>query len=1026
MAGLVNVLATHPSAFVIAQTGSSPADRAKQSTPYIAFMNGDRGISSLRFDATGQGRYGLETIATGGALSGFTTATLKDDILLLAGQAGGIDWDLPFERAGYYDADLHLNYPSPHDIGGASPLVLPFRRFVTSAGQYVNIEHFKRLPLGPWMHVLNITGGSHLLLVGDDELNCDVKVTCPDQSLIQCEVGERHLRLKAGMTGRSITIQVLARGLDKPAGGAIVLPSVRFEPDFGVTCDLTNKRIAASGLMTDLLRTGIYWHPSMTVVGDWGLGAVETHLMDDPRSRYLRHLRAELLKMMAWIGYDRFEHFGMMFAWGRFPDYGAGVLLNVAPSNAPYDMRMLHLNGQWIETVSRYVLATGDIALLRSRRARWLATDGEEPQPICGRNASCADYVLAAGDVRLDGRKPAKVHTLNQEFRARQPFRKLRLRLGTESHSESGKGWMALQQGRNREVVLRQPFEVRPGLDQPLEFTLPRELPAGTYRVEIGDEDSGNRYFGPGVYWLTDPDSQEEVSPAGSGPLAGTLYDQLVLLFNYLLENTGAASEHLFRYINDPEFNIPDHKSGRAGVCTENSYWEAAGGGYDAFEGLWYNAACRAMAEMATLMGDHSSAERYRWRAEQADRAYNNKYWHTANDNGRSFPRYHACEDWDGGIHDFGYTYYNLEAICRGIASAEQARAILWWLDRGPYSPDGGKTWKDDIYAIWGFAPPFNTIANHTWLNVTGTLPYREVLANGGTRPNIAGRDVLARSRYLDVDNMHERNLRILSRFANPDRLTGGRTFDDPGGRGRWHFGPPDIDRADVEGFREIFPQNGDMVTYQIMAYLGMDYRADGLWLRPRVPSDISGLSFRGIGYCGALFNFDIEAQRDQAPVTVKADDPFVIGFQSERRFNKTGIRMEVQPLRARLNHRLKLALERQTDAGWHTVVETWRNHVQGGQWVWAAAEEWLPPGEYRLRISDVISPAGQVMRPASENGFPVIRCVAERTRLAIEIAAETSPCARFRLDGGVVESAIALPLQTVLDPGQRARLARY
>lgn len=1003
---------------------SSPSRLLEQSTPHFALKRDGGGIISLRFDAAGQGRHGPETIASGGSLGGFETATLNNDILILSGPDGEMHWDLPFERTGYYDADLHLNYPSPSEAAGASPLVLPFRRFVTSAGQYVNIEHFKRLPLGPWTHAFNTAEGSHLLLVGDNQLNCDVKLTCPGQSLIQCEVGEKQLRLKVRMTSRPITIQVLPPGSEVPPGGAIVLPSVRFKPDFQVTCDLTNKRVAASVLMTDLVRTAIYWHPSMTVVGDWGLGAVETHLMDDPRSWYLKHLRAELLKMIAWIGYDRFEHFGMMFAWGRFPDYGAGSLLNLPPANAPYDMRMLHLNGQWIETVSRYVLATGDTDLLRSRRARWLATDGDEPQPICGKNATCADYVLAAGDVRLDGRKPRRVHTLSQAFLAHEPFTRLRLRLGTESRTEPARGWMELRQGKGSEVVVRRPFEVRPGLAQPLEFVLPRELPAGTYRVEIGDDDSGSRYFGPGLYWLTDPDSHEAAPPAGSGPFAGTFYDRLVLLFDYILENTGAGSEHLFCYINDPEFNIPDHKSGRAKVCTENSYWEAAGGGYDAFEGLWYNAACRAMAEMAALMNDPASAERYRRRAEQADLAYNEKYWHTTNDNERAFSRYHACEDWDGRIHDFGYTYYNLEAICRKIASPDQARAVLWWLDRGQWSPDGGKTWKDDIYAIWGFAPPFNTIANHTWLNVTGTLPYREVLANGGTRPNIAGRDVLARSRYLDVDNMHERNRRILSRFASPDRLTGGRTVNDPGGRGRWHFGPPHIDRADVEGFREIFPQNGDVVTYQIMAYLGLDYASDGLWLRPRVPSDLAGMSFGGIGYAGASFNFDIEAQREEVPIeTIGTGDAFGVGFRSEGRFNKVGMRMAVRPFDVRLNHQLVLTLERKSGAGWRSAVQTWRNHVQDEQWIWTVAEEWLPPGEYRLRVSETASPTGQTMRPAGEDGPPVIRCVAERTQFAVRIE-RVPQHTRFRLEGGSVEADGTSRMKIILEPGQRARLA--
>lgn len=993
-----------------------------RSSGYIAALRAGDAITSLRFDADGEGRYGPETIAPGGCLRGFATMELRGDTLLLEGANGEWTWDLPFERAGYYDADRHVHYPTPTSTGGARPLAMPFRRFVTSAGQYVNIEHFKRLPVGPCLHALNIADGSQLRLAGDAGQNGDVTLTCPGSDTVPCEVAEHALRLKIRWNGQPCMIRVRPRGTEPVPGSRIVHPSVRFEPDFPVTFEPTGKSVSASELMTDLLRMGTYWHPSMIVLGDWGLGAVETHLLDDPRSWYLRRLRGELLREIADIGYDRFEHFGMMFAWGRYPDYGAGGLLNVPPGNAPYDMRMLHLNGQWIVTIARYVLATGDTDLLRSRRARWLATDADSSRPICGAKAACTDFVLAAGDMRLDGRTSEKAHTLSQSFRADRPFGKILLRLGTESRTEAAKGWMQLRRAPGGAVLTRLPFRLEPGRDAALEFAFPQQ-PAGDYCVEIGDDDSGRRYFGPGIYWWTDPDSDEPAPPAGSGPFAGTLYDRLVLLFDYLRAHTCAGREDLFCYLNDPRYNVPDYKSGRPRVCTQNSYWEAAGGGYDAFEGLWYNAACRAMADMAQRLRDDAAAARYRELAARADRAYNARYWHTPRDNGRPFPRYHACEDWDGRTHDYGFAYYNLEAAARGIPTNDQARAILWWLDRGQWSPDGGRQWRDHIYDLWGFAPPFNTIANEAWINVTGTLPYREVLTNGGTRPTIAGRDLLVRSRYVGIDNVHERNCRILSRFASPDRFTGGRTFDDPGGRGRWHFGPPDIDRADVEGFREIFPQNGDMVTCQVMSYLGMDYSADGLWLRPRVPSDMDRMVFEGIGYAGALFQFDARALRSDAPtVAVARDDLWTFGFQAGEPFCKAGLRVRVRPSPVGHNHRLSLTLERQDDRDWRVVARTWYSHVRDGQWVWLRAEEWLPPGEYRLRVSEIEKPTGQLMEPMEPAKGSPVRCVAERTHLIVE-KADRPGSSSFRLEGG--SAVTPSRWEATLEPGRRARLMR-
>ncbi|GMU23446.1 MAG: hypothetical protein AMXMBFR13_35240 [Phycisphaerae bacterium] len=990
--------------------------------PFMSIRQDANGITSLRCDASGDGRYGVETVASPGRLAGFTLQALETNRLLLSGISGEFIWDLPFVREGYYDADAHRNYPSPATTQGARPLVLPVRRFLTSAGQYVNIEHFKRLPAGS-VQTLNLGESGRLLLVLDDGRNQDLLLTLPGVSTAHCEADEQHLRLKARLTGTA-SIEVRPRNDQNLPGYEMAFPAVRFEPDFSIRDNSTGKTIGASELMTDLLRMAVYWHPSMTVVGDWGLGAVETHMLDDPRSWYMRQLRAELLRMMGWIGYDRFERFGMMFAWGRFPDYGAGGLLNLPPGNAPYDMRMLHLNGQWIETIARYVLASGDIGLLRSKRVRWVGTDGDEPQPLCGRNPALGDYVLAAGDVRLDGRKPAVVHTLSQTFTAGRPFSQLRVLLGTESRSERARGWVSLLDEDDRRILDQVAFELdAPSVARPTIIPLPEKAPAGTYRVQIGDTDSGNRYFGPGIFWMTDPDSNESVPPGGSGPLGGTLYDRLVLLLDYLLQHTGAGTDGLFRYINDPEYNIANHKSGRPKVCTENSYWEAAGGGYDAFEGLWYNAACRAMVELATRLGNEADARRYRELAVKADRAYNAKYWHTAIDNGRAFQRYHACEDWDGNTWDYGYSYYNLEAICRGIASPEQALAILWWLDRGQWSPDEGKTWKDDIYSIWGLAPPFNTIANHTWLNVTGTLPYREVLANGGTRTNIAARDLLARARHLGADNMHERNVRILARFARPDRLTGGRTFDDPGGRGRWHFGEPHVDRADIEGFREIFPQSGDLATHQVMAYLGMEHTATGLRLRPRVPSSLDAFEFKGIGYQEGVFDFRVKAVREEVAVeTLTWVGPDVAEFTIPQQFNGAGILID-HSAPAESPTRLALALEAVTGPDADEVGRTWYSHLEEGQWAWLTSEQWHPPGTYRLRILELATADETHVRPAGGTRPAVqIRCRREQTRLKISVRHSPAAVVYELFRTGEPE---AVGLDAFLEPGGAAFLVR-
>jgi hypothetical protein len=762
--------------------------------------------------------------------------------------------------------------------------------------------------------------------------------------------------------------------------------------------------------------------------------AAETHRLNDPRSWHLQKVRSELLRYIGFIGYDRFEHFGYMFPWSRYPDYAAGAILNFPPSNAPYDMRMLHLNGQWIQTIASYVLATRDTSVLHARRARWVATDGSEPQPICGKESSIQDYVLADGDVRVDGRPSKKTHKLGQIFTANEPFRQVKVRLGTAG-KEPGKGVIALRSNPEGKILGQTDFTLETGKqDQTVTLALKAKQAPGKYFVEVSDDDSGKRYFGPGIFWWTDPETNYAGGEATSGPFQGDISARLNLLFEYMQNYMGAAKENLTYYINNPEYNVPNFKSGRAGLSTENSYWEGAGGGYDAFEGIWYNAACNSMAELADLENDAESTNRYRHLAELANAAYNKKYWHTVEENGKQFSRFLGCEDWDGGIHDYGFAYYNLEASARNIPTPDQVRSILWWLDRGGWSPDGGpllnfiRTWNKHIYSVWEIAPPFNTVGNTTWLNLTHVLPYMEVLTNGGTRLDLPARELVVRSKHVSIDNMHERNTRILTRFASPDRLTGGRTFPDPGGRGRWHFGKPFVDRADIEGFREIFPQNGVLPVAEPMAYLGMEYAGKGLWLRPRVPSELEKLKFEGIGYGGAVLDFESEAERLEVPTSaLESEGPFSRSFVGNSKFNKVGVLATVKPFKVRHDTQMSLTLERRSHAGLEQIGTTWFSHVQDNQWVWLTTESWLEPGtQYRLRVHDLDTPEGETLAlSCSSDGAPQLRLMAEKTRLAVSLRYNPKNI-KFRLQGewsDINISNAANSMGAVLEPGQRVLL---
>ena len=989
-------------------------------------------ITSLRFDATGTGHFGPQTIATGGALKGVKESHPEGNKLVLAPSGGDVTWDLPFVRAGYYDADWHVNYPSSKSTANPVPLSLPFRKFVTCAGQVVFIEHFKRLPEGPYFLFLNITGQNQLLMCGDETLNYDLKVTFPGQDTLNYSISENSIRLISRPPSGPVVIEVIPRGSENLPGECLIHPSAEFNPDFLATYEPTGKLLSASGLLTDLLQMGIYWNPRITGGGEWGLNAVETHQFDDPRSWHAKAMRGILFEQLGLIGYDRMGHFGMFFAWGRLPDYGAGALLNSPENNANVDMRAIHITSQLVQQIATYVLHSGDEAFLKARRSRWVSTDGAETQPLNGLNPQARDYVLPSGDVRLDGKKPTEIFTLGQIFNPSEPFRTVSVRLGLDGR-EAGSGIVTLWKGFRGEKLAEQEFTLQPGeTDKTISLAANTELPAGEYHVQVLDKRSlEGRYFGPGIFWFTDCDSADTKGGATIGPLAGpTVYDRLKLLFDYTYHFTGPIKENLSYYQNDPEYNIPDHKSGRHAVGTTNTYWESPGGGYESVTSLWYNAACNAMAEMAELLGNDQEASHYRSLRKLADQAYDARYWQSFEENGKTFSRYLGCIDWDGVLHDYGFTYYNLEAAYRGIPSRDKILQILWWLDRGFYSPDGGKTWKPHIYSIWDVAPPFNTIENVTWMNVTGTLPFMEVLTNGGTRLNISGLDLVLRARHLSIDNMHERNTRILGRFASPDRLTGGRDFDDPGGRGRWHFGAPYNNRADIEGFREIFPPNGVLASFQPLAYLGMEPSAQGLWLKPGVPSDLDRYTFSGFAYHGAMFDFEAVAERNNVETSAfEAPEDGVFLFTSAARFNKVGVQTQIIPYLVRRDAQLSLSLDEETPEGWKEIAVNWYNHVRDGQWVWVRTDRWLEVAKkYRLRIHDIATSEGESLTLKKGSGESAeLRLAAENVHLTIQEQYNPSGRKFILADGTdshqVIEKRPAGTLECLFEPGQRMLL---
>ena len=146
-----------------------------------------------------------------------------------------------------------------------------------------------------------------------------------------------------------------------------------------------------------------------------------------------------------------------------------------------------------------------------------------------------------------------------------------------------------------------------------------------------------------------------------------------------------------------------------------------------------------------------------------------------------------------GEIVDYGFVYWNEEAICAGIGTDEQQLSIMQWIN-GDRTVAGDDSTGKDIY-FYEFAPRFNTkdctaqfsfcgykIAESLIKKYDTTWP-RQV-QNGGADMCWAYYDIVARARVLGADNALERLLGMqkwyekVAKAADDAGYTGTRFYE--------------------------------------------------------------------------------------------------------------------------------------------------------------------------------------------------------------------------------------------------------
>ena len=196
--------------------------------------------------------------------------------------------------------------------------------------------------------------------------------------------------------------------------------------------------------------------------------------------------------------------------------------------------------------------------------------------------------------------------------------------------------------------------------------------------------------------------------------------------------------------------------------------------------------------------------------------------------------------DIDGKVHDYGFTFVNLEALFYGLGDAEKAKRIYKWMETEPTS-----TGKPDTYSKWVFAPRATTIHNPMWSEKApaeelkdptppwwtywwGGTPYGDQCQDGGAILYTSFFDLMDRTRYLGIDNAWKRFTEIMERYRMPDRLCGG----SPLYRGEMS----QQEDAGSVGVDYPFPESGLVPCFFLYGVMGIHASPEGLQIKPNLP----------------------------------------------------------------------------------------------------------------------------------------------------------------------------------------------
>lgn len=306
-------------------------------------------------------------------------------------------------------------------------------------------------------------------------------------------------------------------------------------------------------------------------------------------------------------------------------------------------------------------------------------------------------------------------------------------------------------------------------------------------------------------------------------------------------------------------------KTLRFGLGVGNNYWDLVPfGGHDALATIYLYDALRSFLELERTIARHPDweipASVPPFDPAELDRLiqeirvdFQTRFWNVESE------RFNGWIDTEGRAYDYGFTFVNSEAIHYGLASPEQAKAILSWLD-GVREVAGDTSRGKDIYH-WRFAPRATTRRNvetYVWAwSGPESIPWGGQVQDGGAVLGFSYHDIMSRLKTHGPDDAWKRLSEILKWFREVQNEGGYRTYYAKPGRGTLQGGGP----AGGLGMDQEFLESVMVPQVMLYGFLGFSPGPDGYEIHPKIPKGWPSMKVSGVRFQNEIL--DITAYPD-------------------------------------------------------------------------------------------------------------------------------------------------------------------